>query len=61
MDDVLTHDERLHLECVAQAIAMHSSVMGPKSAEQIVQTAKEFAHYIQGDTKDIRVKSAFQE
>lgn len=50
IEETLTHDERLRLECVAQSVSMHSSVMGPKSAEQIVHAAKSFEKYIIGET-----------
>ena len=43
--DVLTHDERLRLEALAQAVAHHA--MSPsRQPSQIVNTAREFENYI---------------
>lgn len=44
IEDKLDHDERLRLECVAQAVA--STAMSRPSAETIVETAKRFETYI---------------
>ena len=47
-EDKLTHDERLRLECVAQAVALHA--MGPKpSAETLITFAKRFESWILAD------------
>lgn len=46
-EDKLSHDERLRLECLAQAVALHT--MGPKpSPEVIVTEAERFAAFIRG-------------
>lgn len=43
--DVLTHDERLRLESLAQAVAHHA--MSPsRQPDQVVNTAKHFEQYI---------------
>lgn len=44
-EDKLTHDERLRLECLAQAVGLHA--IGPKpSPEVIVTEAKAFEKYV---------------
>lgn len=43
--DVLTHDERLRLEALAQAVAHHA--MSPsRQPDQVVTTARHFERYI---------------
>ncbi len=43
IEDKLTHDERLRLECIAQA----NPQMGPpQSAEQIIEKAKRLEQYV---------------
>jgi hypothetical protein len=43
IEDKLTHDERLRLECIAQANAQ----MGPpQSAEHIIDKASKFEKYV---------------
>lgn len=43
IEDKLTHDERLRLECVSQA----TPTMGPpQSAEQIIEKASRLEEYI---------------
>ena len=44
-EDLLSHDERLHLECVAQAVALHAMKPTP-SAEHIVCMARKLEAYI---------------
>lgn len=48
IEDKLTHDERLRLECVAQSVA--ASAMSRPSAEQIVETAMRIETYIKEGT-----------
>lgn len=49
--DVLTHDERLRLEALAQAVAHHA--MSPsRQPSQIVNTAREFENYISSKDAD---------
>ncbi len=46
IEDKLSHDERLKLECIAQAnILLHGKYV---SAEQIVDTAARFERYVKG-------------
>ena len=47
-EDKLTHDERLRLECLAQAIANHAMLNSP-SPSQLVREAQEYERYIKGD------------
>lgn len=50
--DKLTHDERLRLEALAQAIAYHASVRGldrpSPSPSKVTETAATFAIYVAG-------------
>lgn len=46
IEDKLDHDERLRLECLAQAIAATDEVT---QATYIVSTAKVFEEYVRGD------------
>lgn len=48
MDDKLTHDERLRLECLAQAISLSTAKLGGESPEQIVKVAQAFQSYVGG-------------
>jgi hypothetical protein len=49
IEDKLTHDERLRLECLAQVTALHS--MGQKpTPEQIINQAKKYEAFIKGDS-----------
>ena len=49
-EDKLTHDERLRLEALAQAIQAQGVVRtgAPPSAEVVVETAKTFEKYVSG-------------
>lgn len=48
LEDKLTHDERLRLECIAQA---NMAAAGrPTSAEVLIAKAKEFEEYVKGDS-----------
>lgn len=50
IEDKLTHDERLRLECVAQAVQMNA-MRGLASAEGVVDAAKTFEAYVRtGDS-----------
>lgn len=44
IEDKLTHDERLRLECIAQSIAFHT--MKNNSTEIIIETASRFEKFI---------------
>lgn len=46
-EDKLEHDERLKLECIAQAVA--NNAMQRPSAEKIISDAKIFEKYIKGE------------
>ena len=50
-EDLLSHDERLRLECVAQAVALHAMKPTP-SAEHIVSMGRQFAAYIADPPED---------
>ena len=49
IEDKLDHDERLRLECLAQAI--NSTHMNPLSvpAEKIIERAKQFEEFVKND------------
>jgi hypothetical protein len=49
-EDRLTHDERLRLECIAQAIALHG--IGTYGPTNIVHTADIFAQYVRDGAED---------
>lgn len=49
IEDKLSHDERLRLECVAQAVS--SSTLNGNSAEGIVYKASKFEDYIRNGSK----------
>ncbi len=49
VDDILTHDERLRLECLAQANATSSPRQDP---ETIIDKAIRFETYIRTGAKD---------
>lgn len=49
IEDKLNHQERIRLECIAQAVAHNA--MRHQSAEVIVQTAKTFEEYVTGVDK----------
>jgi hypothetical protein len=51
VEEVLTHDERLRLECIAQAVAFNT--MKNISPETIVTQARRFEIFIRG-TEDAR-------
>lgn len=44
IEDKLTHDERLRLECLAQASAFSPS----QSAEQIIEKATRYERFVRG-------------
>lgn len=45
VEDKLTHDERLRLECLAQAVALHA--MGNKpSADVLIKYAEDFEAWV---------------
>lgn len=48
-EDKLSHDERLRLECLAQAVAL-SAMRGPRTpdADQITAAARVFEMFVQG-------------
>lgn len=46
MEDKLGHDERLRLECLAQAIAYRTHRQLTESPEQTIQRATEFEQYV---------------
>lgn len=46
IEDKLTHDERLRLECVAQSVA--NNAMQRASVEKIVSDARAFEEFIRG-------------
>lgn len=47
IEDKLTHDERLRLECLAQSIASHASRLGkPASDSDIRRTAEVFERFV---------------
>jgi hypothetical protein len=46
IEDKLTKEERLRLECLNQAV--QRNVMKPASNDEILETAKEFEKYIRG-------------
>jgi hypothetical protein len=47
IEDKLTHDERLRLECIAQAAVSTGAAAGrPVSAEQVIETACRFERFI---------------
>lgn len=49
IEDKLSHDERLRLECIAQAnVLAHGKSV---SAEQVVDTAARFERYVKGYEK----------
>jgi hypothetical protein len=49
IEDKLTHDERLRLECIGQAVQANARLSGqPSSPEKIISDAKEFSKYIWG-------------
>lgn len=48
VEDKLTHDERLRLECIAQAVASRPNA----AASTIVSSAKEFEKYIREQDDD---------
>lgn len=47
-EDKLTHDERLRLECLAQAVALYAT-KPQVHAEQVVYHAEVFESYVRGD------------
>lgn len=49
IEDKLTHDERLRLECLAQAVAKNA--MKNTSDEQIVETAARYEAFVKGERK----------
>lgn len=50
IEDKLTHDERLRLECVAQAVAYSSTTQVRASGEaSIVSIAKTFEAYVKDE------------
>lgn len=46
MEDKLEHDERIRLECLAQA-GMHNRAPNPP-ADQIITQAKQYEKYVRG-------------
>lgn len=48
IEDKLTHDERLRLECLSQAVAKHASFGGgtKPSDEAIISTARSFEKFM---------------
>lgn len=49
IEDKLTHDERLRLECLAQTVALHTMKPTP-SAEGIISTAQKFESFVKGQS-----------
>lgn len=49
-EDLLSHDERVRLEALAQSIASHAQRLGPAAADDdVVATATVFEQYIRGE------------
>lgn len=52
-EDKLTHDERLRLECLAQAVVASGAAAGrSQTAEDIVARARKFETFVRGATPD---------
>lgn len=49
-EDKLTHDERLRLECLAQATALFTMSGNKPSPEILTKTAEAFEVYVRGAT-----------
>lgn len=49
IEDKLTREERIRLECLNQA--MQGSIGRQMSAEGVIENAKRYEHYIRGDTE----------
>ena len=51
VEDKLSHDERLKLECLAQSIAFNAYVHGPHPANpaKIIYAAEVFEKYVKGE------------
>lgn len=47
-EDKLTHDERLRLECLAQAQNSGWAMGAPRSTQDIVSRAKAFEDFVRG-------------
>lgn len=48
IEDKLTHDERIRLECVAQAVAYTQSQIGDTTSKGVVLIAAVFEFYVKG-------------
>lgn len=52
IEDKLTHDERLRLECLAQAIAFKGASDLLVPTERVLVAAKNFEEYVSGKNND---------
>jgi len=55
IEDKLNHDERLRLECVAQANVTVASHMGPRSSpasETVLDVARRYENFVRGPSPD---------
>lgn len=51
MEDKLNHEERLRLECIAQAVAAEHAMVG-RGSQGIIARAAEFEKYVRtGETR----------
>lgn len=53
IEDKLTHDERVRLECVAQAVAMNATILGPCTSTQVIDAARQFERYVKGSQERV--------
>jgi hypothetical protein len=52
IEDKLTHDERLRLECIAQAVALNStrSMNAGRPVDGVVKDAQAIEEYVRGQS-----------
>lgn len=61
IEDKLNHDERVRLECIAQAVASSASSMIGKSPQDIIEAAEVFEAFVHGEpnTEKLEFKRAY--